>query len=38
MAPLDKPGHATVIEIAEILFDPAIPASVFTKRNLERRD
>jgi outer membrane lipoprotein-sorting protein len=38
MVPLDKPGHETVIEIEEILFDPEIPASVFTKRNLERRD
>ena len=36
MVPLDKQGHETVIEIEEILFDPEIPESVFTKRNLER--
>jgi outer membrane lipoprotein-sorting protein len=38
MTPLDKPGHSTTIEIDEIQFDPEIESSVFTTRNLKRRD
>jgi outer membrane lipoprotein-sorting protein len=38
MTPLDKPGHSTTIEIDEILFDPEIKSSIFTTRNLKRRD
>jgi len=38
MTPLDKPGHSTTIEIDEIQFDPEIKSSVFTTRNLKRRD
>lgn len=38
MTPLDKPGHSTTIEIEEIRFNPEIPSSVFTTRNLKRRD
>jgi outer membrane lipoprotein-sorting protein len=38
MIPLDKPGHSTTIEIDEIQFDPEIASSVFTTRNLKRRD
>jgi outer membrane lipoprotein-sorting protein len=38
MTPLDKPGHSTTIEIDEILFDPEINSSIFTTRNLKRRD
>lgn len=38
MTPLDKDGHRTVITVEEIVFDPEIAESVFTKRNLSRRD
>lgn len=38
MTPLDKPGHATRIRIAEIDFDEDFEDRVFTTRNLKRRD
>lgn len=38
MTPLDKPGHSTTIDIDEIQFDPEIDSSIFTTRNLKRRD
>jgi len=38
MTPLDKPGHSTTIEVDEIEFDPEFSSSIFTTRNLKRRD
>jgi outer membrane lipoprotein-sorting protein len=38
MTPLDKAGHSTTIEIDEIQFDPEIKSSIFTTRNLKRRE
>ena len=38
MTPLDKEGHATEVEISEIRFNEEYPDSLFTKRNLTRRD
>jgi hypothetical protein len=38
MTPLDKEGHETAVEIDVIRFDEEYPDSLFTKRNLTRRD
>lgn len=38
MTPLDKPGHKTTIKIEKIEFDLEIQSSIFTTRNLKRRD
>ncbi len=38
MTPLDKPGHKTTIEIEKIEFDLELQSSIFTTRNLKRRD
>jgi outer membrane lipoprotein-sorting protein len=38
ITPLDKPGHSTSIEIEEIRFDPEMKSSIFTTRNLKRKE
>jgi outer membrane lipoprotein-sorting protein len=38
MTPLDKRGHKTTIKIEKIEFDLEIQSSIFTTRNLKRRD
>jgi outer membrane lipoprotein-sorting protein len=38
MTPLDKEGHRTTIEIDEIRFEEKFDESIFTTRNLKRRD
>jgi outer membrane lipoprotein-sorting protein len=38
MIPLDKEGHETAVEIRVIRFDEEYPDSLFTKRNLTRRE
>jgi hypothetical protein len=38
MVPLDKQGHETAFEVDVIRFDEEYPDSIFTKRNLTRRD
>jgi hypothetical protein len=38
MIPLDKEGHETAFEVDVIRFDEEYPDSIFTKRNLTRRD
>ena len=35
---LDKEGHETALEVDVIRFDEEFPDSIFTKRNLTRRD
>ena len=37
MEPADEPGHATVLEIEDMVFDEPIPDQVFTRANLSRR-
>jgi outer membrane lipoprotein-sorting protein len=36
--PLDKEGHRTVVEVSEITFDEDFDESIFTTRNLKRKD
>jgi hypothetical protein len=36
--PVEKPGHRTVVEVSEIRFDEAFDESIFTTRNLKRKD
>ncbi len=38
MVPLDKEGHETAFEVDVVRFDEEYPDSIFTKRNLTRRD
>ncbi len=38
MTPLDKQGHETRLEIEEIRFDQTFDESIFTTRQLKRRD
>ena len=38
MVPLDKEGHETRLVYEKLVFDEPIDASVFTKRNLSRRE
>jgi hypothetical protein len=38
MIPLDKEGHETAFEVDVVRFDEDFPDSIFTKRNLTRRD
>jgi outer membrane lipoprotein-sorting protein len=36
--PVEKPGHRTVVEVSEIRFDEPFDESIFTTRNLKRKD
>ncbi|MCP4037148.1 MAG: outer membrane lipoprotein-sorting protein [bacterium] len=38
MIPLEKPGHSTTIEIEEIKYDVELEESIFTTRNLKRKN
>ncbi len=38
VVPVEKPGHRTVVEVSEIRFDEAFDESIFTTRNLKRKD
>ncbi len=38
MQPVNKPGHRTVMLLEQVDFDAEIPAHVFTRANLRRRD